>query len=232
MKKMTAEEAKLKRKEYHAEWHAKNKDKISEKRKSLRLANPDKLKLQGKMQRERMTDEQKARKKELAKESYIRVKERDKDAFNARMLENQNRYALNNPDKIKESRAKHYEANKEIIAARKKAYRLANIDHVKELNKASRERHKAKRNAASREWNKSNAEKVKENMAIWKRDNKDKAQVHDQNKRARKRYNVGSKRLSSGLAKQLYIDQKGQCKYCKTEFIDNNYHIDHIMPWL
>ncbi len=177
-----------------------------------------------------LTDEQKARKKQSTKESYLRVKERDKESFQLRMIENQKRYAANNPDKVKETKAKHHAANKEAIAARKKAYRLANPERVKELAEASRLRNKEKRNAASRKWNRDNAERNKENLIKWKLENPENARIHDQNKRARKRYNVGSCRLSNGLASKLYKQQDGKCNYCKKLLIEKIYHMDHIMP--
>ena len=177
-----------------------------------------------------LTEEQKARKKETTKASYLRVKERDKDDFLARANKNQKRYYANNLDKVKESKAKYYAANKEKIAEKRKAYRLANIEKMKEQNKASNLRNKEKRNISSRMWNKINADRAKENDLLWKAENKDKTQIHDQNKRARKRYNIGSTRLSNGLIKRLLLEQSNKCKYCKIEFVGKNYHIDHIMP--
>lgn len=172
----------------------------------------------------------KERVSEINKVSQKRYKENHPDLYKAKSKEKQKRYAQLHPERVKETKANYHAANKEEIAAKKKAYRLANPEKIKALSAASRARNKEKRNASSREWNANNSEAVKENMGLWRSENKDKTQVHDQNKRARKLNNVGSGKLSSGLAKTLYAKQNGCCVYCKVRFVSKEYHLDHIMP--
>lgn len=107
-------------------------------------------------------------------------------------------YAAKNKPKVAAYHALHYERNKEKYIERNRARYLK----------------------SSKVINKKNAE--------WKKINSDLVKVYNQNRKAKKRMQVGQ--ISRGIVKKLMTLQGGHCINCKTNLHDSGHHLDHIMP--
>lgn len=123
-------------------------------------------------------------------------------------------WAAQNKDKVKETQARHYEQNKSVIAAR---------------NKKWAEENKEKVYATTLIWRKQNRDKVNAITKRWMSKNQDRIRVYWQNKRVKRKLHIGDERLSPGIAKKLYMLQRGKCACCG-EPLGSDYHLDHIMP--
>lgn len=148
----------------------------------------------------------------------------------------------------RESRKKWVEKNPGKQAACEKAWREANKDKITRRRKDTRKNRKRTdrdieksrvRSLASYERNRQSiklrlAEKYAENpnkyLAAtneWKKNNKDKRAIHNQNRRSRIRKAGGS--LSNELIRTLLSKQSFKCACCGKS-LEDGFHIDHILP--
>ena len=120
--------------------------------------------------------------------------------------------------------AARYARNPEKLKAVTAAWRNS---QPKELHRAKYQQNKEVLKAQANAWNAKNRERIRINGAAWKAANPDRRSIHSQNRRARK--GAANGRLSPGLAKRLYVLQKGRCPCCM-EPLGEDYHLDHVMP--
>jgi 5-methylcytosine-specific restriction endonuclease McrA len=137
-------------------------------------------------------------------------------------------------------RAKEYrEKNKERINARKSAHRLSNKEKIKAYKRKYNSEKKQKNKIDHAAWQAKNREHVKQYSSTWRMANKerirnyrknngDKFKIYVENRRARK-LSCGGK-LSKDIVTRLLNEQNGLCVYCKNDFRNTGFHIDHIMP--
>lgn len=108
-----------------------------------------------------------------------------------------------------------------------KRWRENNIKKVKLQEKIYRDSHKEQAKIRIKKWGQDNPEKRNLTVRKWQKKNPEAMRIIDHNKRARKKIAGGT--LSKGLAKKLFVLQKGKCACCGKSLGDN-YHLDHIMP--
>lgn len=122
--------------------------------------------------------------------------------------------------------AKVYHArNREARIAKAAEYRALNKDKINQISAAYRERLKDELREKQRARRMEKPEETK-------RLNAQRYQRHPEANKAgnfRRRSRVGRGRLSKGLSKRLYEQQKGLCACCGAPLGDK-YHLDHIMP--
>ena len=155
-------------------------------------------------------------------------------------------YRKNNPNMGKASGAAYRLANREHLLANKRSWHSTNKERINTEKKAKRLVDPEKGRAAQRESYKRNREKINQRSSLYyksnqiKMDAKNKAyreanrekvnacmRIVTQNRRAKQRKNGGV--LSKGLAKRLFMLQKGKCPCCQQP-LGKNYHMDHIIP--
>ena len=114
-------------------------------------------------------------------------------------------------DRLAKSRKGHYR-NHEYNLARKEAWRLKNLDAVRER---------------SREYSRANKAKLDDYGRLWRKDNPEVARAI----KLRYRANLASAEGNHTAAelKALFKVQKGKCAYCR-EPLKKGYHADHIQP--
>jgi 5-methylcytosine-specific restriction endonuclease McrA len=117
-----------------------------------------------------------------------------------------------NIEKVRQSKTKHYLANKQKVIDRAKQW--AHENKEKEIL-----RHRVYRIK--------NAKKCSDYSKMWNRKNKDLKRIYTQNRRAKERENGGD--LSPGLENKLFELQKGKCACCRKP-LGGNFQLDHIMP--
>ena len=121
-----------------------------------------------------------------------------------------------NKDRLKEMRSKYhaarYAADPQRFLSRNAAYRSENKDALRIL---------------SAKWRQENKDRIKATREKWEKENPTASRIKAQNYRARKRVAGGV--LSAGLANKLFVLQRGRCACCG-EPLENDYHLDHIMP--
>ena len=103
-------------------------------------------------------------------------------------------------------------ANPEKSNAASAAWKAANQDRVKAWDASYRAAHPEQVRAASADWRSRNPEANR---------------LKEHGRRAKKRA-VGGK-LSKGLAKRLFVLQRGLCPCCRQP-LGGDYHMDHIVP--
>ena len=78
------------------------------------------------------------------------------------------------------------------------------------------------------DWHKKNREKALARISTWRAANPEKIIINKNNRRARKLHAGG--KLSQGLAKKLYVLQRGKCACGCKQPLGDKYHLDHRMP--
>lgn len=125
------------------------------------------------------------------------------------------------------ARQKAYcEANREKVAAKNKNYREANKKKVAAIQKAYYEANKKKLAANQKDYCKANREKLTALHKAWYKANPEMTRAIKHRRRARKRNAPGTH--TAAQIKELLLQQKGKCPYCKTD-IRKGYHVDHIV---
>lgn len=132
-----------------------------------------------------------------------------------------------NPERKKAIDAKWYAGHPEKISASKAAWYAANTEAAKKKSATWYALNKDKASIARSAWRVANLDRVKESNSAWVAANPEAVKAHKQNRRSRK-LKAGGK-LSVGIAKKLFVLQRGKCTCCGLPLGDN-YHIDHIMP--
>lgn len=135
--------------------------------------------------------------------------------------------------------ARYYEAKKDKINAYATAWRRANPEAARAINRAGYYRNRESSMARTAAWRKANPERVLASARAWAIANADRKRatktawhlanprarsLHESNRRAR-----GAGRLSSDLPKRLFALQRGKCACCKKP-LGADYHLDHILP--
>jgi 5-methylcytosine-specific restriction endonuclease McrA len=106
-------------------------------------------------------------------------------------------------------------------------YTKINKDKVSKYQKEYKLKNKTKVNDQIRiikQANKTHYDLIKN---LWKQNNKDKLTIYNQNRKAKKRNQIG--KVSPSVANKLLSLQKNKCANCKSE-LNNLYHLDHVMP--
>lgn len=138
------------------------------------------------------------------------------------------RYAVakaTNPE-LKRTRAREdYQRNKEAVDARHRATYAKNSAAIIAQKLAWRKTPEGKAYLAR--YNAENAEMIAATRAAWAQRNRERLIVQAHNRRAQRR-EAGS--LSPGLAKKLYVLQRGSCANCRCKLPKRGYHLDHIVP--
>lgn len=105
------------------------------------------------------------------------------------------------------------------------AYRAANKEKVKSWARQARLKHREKKAAIDAAYYVANAERIKAKVALWQKENPEACRIRGQNRRAKE---TGGK-LSRGLARKLFVLQRGKCPCCGKP-LGKDYHLDHIVP--
>lgn len=137
------------------------------------------------------------------------------------------KYSATHKAVIKEKKAAYWAENSEIFKKKSAAYYRENAKKLSRANKIYREKNKEKCLARNIAWAAKNPEKVKSYKDKWEAANPERRRITTHNYRGRKRSTGG--RISPGLAKTLFVLQKGKCACCSKPLGDD-YHLDHIMP--
>lgn len=143
--------------------------------------------------------------------------------------------------------AKEYtKNNKELLAAKRAEYRVANLEQVRAVERKKREKYKERISTRKREYAAKNKEKIRElskdryqadreSRLILAREhyakNKDVYKANANNRKAMVRGADGRYRKED--VERLFELQKGQCANCTCSLIVDRkrfMHIDHIMP--
>lgn len=112
-----------------------------------------------------------------------------------------------------------------------KAFRDANLEYVRERNRAwSRESYESRKPYMAA-WVAANVEKVRESrrarFAAMSEEQREAKRVHVRNRRARKRGNGG--KHTAAQIRDLLVRQRHKCPFCSAN-LRRGYHADHIMP--
>lgn len=147
-------------------------------------------------------------------------------------------WAAANPERKKAAKAAYRSANPDKEKAYNKAWMTANAEKMKAYYAINSEKRRAanaawkqanpeKYKAYAAAWRLANSERISAVQACWQAANAEAKQIHNQNRRAKKKQNGGV--LSKGLSQKLFKLQKGKCACCKQPLGDN-FHLDHIVP--
>lgn len=93
--------------------------------------------------------------------------------------------------------------------------------------KLSEEQRKAVRERSAAHY-KANKERIAARHAQWHRENPEAARIYAQNRRERKRRNMGQ--LSPDIVAILFAKQRGHCAVCRGEFEKRLLELDHVIP--
>lgn len=147
-----------------------------------------------------------------------------------------------NPDRAKATAAAWQAANPIRNKANMDAWRAANLDKnrasaaawakanpekVRARNAAWYAANRCGEKARTDAWRAANLDRNKASAAAWAKANSESRRIHRQNREARKRENGGT--LSKGLARRLFVLQRGKCPCCNLP-LGTDYHLDHIIP--
>lgn len=180
-----------------------------------------------------LTEAEKIYSRAASKRYYIKNREQVKARAAA--------YRAANPEKIVAYSKAYSETNKEVLAAKAQAYRQENPEKARDVmrkhdalpHRRVRHKHltpeqKARRVESVLAYKARNPEKVAAAARAYKEKNRDKINVHKQNRRARK--NAAGGRLSHGIRAKLMTLQRGKCAECAADLKQTGSHLDHIMP--
>ena len=107
------------------------------------------------------------------------------------------------------------------------AWYMANPDRAKATAAAWQAANPIRNKANMDAWRAANLDKNRASAAAWAKANSESRRIHRQNREARKRENGGT--LSKGLARRLFVLQRGKCPCCNLP-LGTDYHLDHIIP--
>ncbi len=127
-----------------------------------------------------------------------------------------------------QQKKRYYQLNKERIKERVREYGITNREAISKKSKERHARNKEVDNIKSKAWREANPSRVKQYYAAWRKANPEIRKVHNQNRRARKKYNGGT--LSKDIIQILWKRQKGKCAICKADLRKTGFHLDHIVP--
>ena len=150
------------------------------------------------------------------------------------------RYWIKNHTYLLEMKAKYRESNRDLLRIQSRmrnatsdakekraAYVARNFTVIKEKKRRYNKANEAKLRVSQAAYRLANAEKIKIAAAKWRMNNPDGHRVGAHNRRVRIAANGG--KLSIGLAKKLFVLQKGKCPCCARP-LGSDYHMDHKMP--
>lgn len=106
-------------------------------------------------------------------------------------------------------------------------YARKNKDKVSKYQKEYKQKNKLKINEQIKAIKKSAKEHYDLIKKLWKINNKEKLAIYNQNRKARKRNQLGN--ISPLLINKLLVLQNNRCANCHVE-LNNKYHMDHIIP--
>jgi hypothetical protein len=118
---------------------------------------------------------------------------------------------------------------------RVRAWKKANIDRSKELNRASQARCSEKRNKRAAEWQKSNPKMTAERARRWRRANPERARQVDAQYRQRNREKVSARRSCRRHSRAAWANQSAiECFYAIAQRVSRctgiQHEVDHIIP--
>lgn len=161
-----------------------------------------------------------------------------------------------NPEKLKATRDRYYQNNREKIIAWHREQFEKDPDHRRKVARESARKHAAKRSETTKLWAAANRERRRaqerarrsadpvrfkkqakdyyertkearlEAQRNWQRKNPEKMRAITRNYRAAKK--AGGTHTADEIG-ALFVLQKGRCAVCRKK-IDDGYHADHIFP--
>ncbi len=150
--------------------------------------------------------------------------EEERKAYNCEAVK---RYYRRNREKVLAYNREWRIKNKERFAAMKRAWEKANPDKVKAQKKRERTKHGARYTAYLSKWQKDNPEKCSAYRKKHYANNPETAFNSVYKRRHTLKADGG--KLSRGLTKRLYVQQKGLCAICSLA-MEGVFHRDHIIP--
>lgn len=153
----------------------------------------------------------------------------------SKKLKYQKEHYQKNRERIIAYQHEYSEQNKEKIRARKRAYRLAHIDHIKEKGKEYYWENRDECLKYHREYHKKHAEVIRDRANKWRVENPDRRSESHRRRRARKRGNGHAKYTEA----EMLMQWDGTCGICGKPIpkewlipkrIGKKVHVDHIIP--
>lgn len=132
-----------------------------------------------------------------------------------------------NPEQVKKNNIEWYAKNADKARAYSREYARKHPEQVKATIAIWVEKNKDRVSELNKDWREKNKERHLSNVREWMNKNKDKVKSYRSNRKAKTRGKLG--KLSNGLARNLYVLQKGKCACCRNK-LANTYHMDHIIP--
>lgn len=154
-------------------------------------------------------------------------RERNAERINA---ERREKYA-ENPEPGREYMRKRYNNDPAARRAASAEWRKANPEKQREMNRAWYVNNATEAKAAAKAYRDANLESCKATSRRCGKDHyqKNKYQYY-LNAAARRAMKAGARgKLSRGIRKRLFLDQKGLCVYCRTD-LGESPHLDHTVP--
>lgn len=150
-------------------------------------------------------------------------RKKNKAKFTAR----ESQYRLDNPEKLKEARAKYYQGNKERLGELNRKSKLDNVARNTARAREYYQENKQRLNSRSRENHRVNKERYLEKSRQWKRENKGTVNFHCANRHAAKLL-----RTPAWLTKEDHIAilEKYELSQSITSTTGIKHHVDHIIP--
>lgn len=143
------------------------------------------------------------------------------------------KYYEKNKEKSLATSRKWKENNKEKLKEYKKKYREANIEHIRERDRKYREENRELLNERRRDYYRDNPdkrlEKNKKHSEYKKWEWLENARTASQKRRALK-VTTDDWTITTESKKELMSLQCNTCNECWCCLIENNYHLDHIIP--
>jgi hypothetical protein len=148
-------------------------------------------------------------------------------------------WALKNVDKIKVTKKKNYENNKEKIKIKKTEYRNRNKDKIREKSKIYREKNKELLNNKKRDTRKKNLEYYREKERIRFEENPHLKLIRKYRNRIKNYMKYNKVSINTGTIDIVGLSADELKKYLESKFTEGmcweNYglygwHIDHIIP--
>lgn len=187
------------RKAYQAEWNKQNEEHVKAYRQKYHAENRDRENQRSAAWKQKNPEKVIAYRRRVYLENP--QEQRDKSA----------KWRRENPDLARKMWAEYYRANKDRKRVNSKLWFLRNKERVAKLRSA---------------WVSSNKQKLYEYGVKYRSENRNKLNVHQQNRRAKL---STSGNLSKDLPERLFVLQHGRCACCG-EPLGSDYHLDHIMP--
>jgi 5-methylcytosine-specific restriction endonuclease McrA len=128
-----------------------------------------------------------------------------------------------------ESRREYYQANREVIIRRVKAWSDKHYDLVRKRVAEWQKEHPEEMRERSREYRLAHRELANRRAADWRSRNIEQVREYARQRRARDMSAVGSDRVTVALLRQLRNAQGDLCPYCGVELYGKG-HLDHKTP--